>query len=180
MADISIRTDRLLLRPLRDDDLSFLISVNQDSKVMEFIGPVLDESESRAMIERARKSWMKNGYGRFAVEIADGSELIGFIGLAQCKFESHFTPAVEIGWRLAQKSWGCGYATEGANAVINWAFQALELMEIVSFTSELNFRSINVMKKIEMQRNPKDDFQHPNLAIGDPLKTNVLYRRSKK
>lgn len=97
MVDVSIRTDRLFLRPWRDDDLSFLTSLNQDTNVMEFIGPVLDESESRAMIARARKSWEENGYGRFAVEISQSSELIGFIGLAQCKFESHFTPSVEIG-----------------------------------------------------------------------------------
>ena len=147
---------------------------------MEFIGPVLTESESITMIERARKSWNEHGYGRFVVEISQDSEPIGFVGLAQCKFKSHFTPAVEIGWRLTQKAWGFGYATEGANAVINWAFQSLELTEIVSFTSSLNYRSTSVMEKIGMQRNPTDDFQHPNLTIGDPLRANVLYRRNKE
>ncbi len=147
---------------------------------MEFIGPALTESETLAMMEKARKSWNEYGYGRFAVEISQSSEPIGFIGLAQCKFESHFTPSVEIGWRLAQKSWGFGYASEGANAVMNWAFQSLKLTEIVSFTSALNYRSTNVMEKIGMRRDPTDDFQHPNLAIGDPLRTNVLYRRRRE
>ncbi|HUW87681.1 MAG TPA: GNAT family N-acetyltransferase [Candidatus Paceibacterota bacterium] len=177
MNEISIKTPRLLLRQRGDTDLLSLAEMNLDPKVMEFIGPIISESESRAMIERARGSWQELGYGRFAVEISETSELIGFIGLAQCKFESHFTPAVEIGWRLAQKHWGFGYATEGADAVMSWAFANCEIDEIVSFSSASNLSSRRVMEKLEMHRSDTDDFLHPNLKPGDPLRQCVLYRK---
>ncbi len=179
MDEISIKTQRLLLRQWNDSDLPSLTAMNQDPKVMEFIGPVISEKENRAMIERARRSWQDHGYGRFAVEITETSELIGFVGLAQCKFESHFTPAVEIGWRLAHKHWGSGYATEGALAVMNWALAERKLHELVAFSSALNLRSRRVMEKLEMQRNVSDDFLHPNLKLGDPLRPCVLYRKQR-
>lgn len=177
MNEVSIKTQRLLLRHWGDADLPSLSAMNQDPKVMEFIGPVISEAESRAMIERTRRSWDENGYGRFAVEISETSELIGFIGLAQCKFESHFTPAVEIGWRLARRHWGFGYATEGTTAVMSWAFGRRGLDEVVSFSSTLNIASRRVMEKIGMSRDHVDDFLHPNLAPGDPLRPCVLYRK---
>ena len=179
MNEISIKTQRLLLRQWDDLDLPSLTTMNQDPKVMEFIGPVIGETESRAMIERARRSWQEHGYGRFAVENFDTGELIGFVGLAQCKFESHFTPAVEIGWRQAHRFWGLGYATEGAEAVMAWAFDNCELKEVVSFTSAANQRSRRVMEKIGMIRDIDGDFLHPNKGANDPLRVNVLYRRQR-
>lgn len=179
MDEISIRTERLLLRRWKESDLPALTSMNRDPAVMEFIGPVLDVNESQAMIQRAEKSWDELGYGRLAVEVASTSELVGFIGLAQCKFESHFTPAVEIGWRLAHKYWNLGYATEGASAVMNWAFDNRELNEVISFTSASNLRSRRVMEKIGMHREIADDFLHPKIAPGDHLRANVLYRKTR-
>lgn len=152
--------------------------MNRDPKVMEFISPILSEDQSRAMMERAHRSWDENGYGRFAVEVLETGSVIGFIGLAVTRIDAHFTPAVEIGWRLSTQYWGRGYATEGAAAVTDFAFNYLELTELVSFTSALNLRSRRVMEKVGFQRNPIDDFEHPNLSPDNPLKPNVLYRRS--
>lgn len=177
MNEISIRTERLMLRRWNDADLPALAALNQDPAVMEFIGPLLNEVESQAMLDRAEKSWNDLGYGRFAVEVVETRELIGFIGLAQCKFESHFTPAVEIGWRLAHKFWNLGYATEGSSALMDWASANLRLNEVVAFTSVSNIRSRRVMEKIGMDRNIHDDFQHPNLGPSDPLRQCVLYKR---
>jgi RimJ/RimL family protein N-acetyltransferase len=179
MSEISIETDRLLLRRWKDVDLSGLASMNQDPIVMKFIGPVLTKTESESMISRADRSWSELGYGRFAVELIDTGELIGFVGLAQCKFDSHFTLAVEVGWRLARRFWNLGYATEGARAVMGWAFESLEIDEVVSFTSASNLRSRRVMEKIGMQRNVLDDFLHPNLNANDPLRPCVLYRKKR-
>ena len=176
MNEISLTTQRLLLRPWTDADLPALTAMNQDPKVMEFIGPILAEADSRAMIERARRSWDENGYGRFAMEISETSQVIGFVGLAQCKFQSHFTPAVEIGWRLAHKYWGFGYATEAAVEVTKWAFSTLKIDELVAFCRITNVRSRHVMEKFGMERDPQDDFLHPNKATNDLLRINVLYR----
>lgn len=91
-------------------------------------------------------------------------------------FQAHFTPAVEIGWRLAYEYWGHGYATEGALASLQYGFETLNLNEIVSFTPTQNKKSANVMKKIRMTNNPEDDFDHPRLAAEHRLKRHVLYR----
>lgn len=179
MTDISIQTERLLLRQWKESDLLPWAALNQDPIVMEFMGRLISPEECNAFIARAESSWNKLGYGPFAVEIADTHEFIGYIGLTQCNFESHFTPSVEIGWRLAHKYWNLGYATEGASAVMEWAFDVIGLEEVVSFTSATNIRSRHVMEKIGMERNPVDDFEHPNVAEGSPLKRHILYRKQK-
>lgn len=175
-----IRTARLWLRQWRDDDLGQLIEMNNDPEVMEFIGPTLSEDQSKAMMERARRSWHERGYGRFAVEVLESGSVIGFVGLAQTRIDAHFAPAVEIGWRLSAQYWGHGYATEGALAVLEFALENLGLPEVVSFTSAENLRSRRVMEKIGLSRNPRDDFEHPNQSLSDALRANVLYRGTKR
>jgi len=112
------------------------------------------------------------------VELKSTGEMIGFCGLFIPSFQAHFTPAVEIGWRLAAHQWNLGYATEAAKAVLKYAFETLKLKEIVSFTAVDNVRSRRVMEKIGLRHNPADDFDHPNLEKLHPLCRHVLYRRS--
>jgi RimJ/RimL family protein N-acetyltransferase len=176
---VEIRTERLLLRQFRDDDLLNLSKINRDPTVMEFIGPPLDDDQSKAMIERSRLSWNENGFGKFAVEVPDVADFIGYIGLAIPPFHSNFTPCVEIGWRLASQYWGYGYATEGAKAVKDFAFNNIGLREIVSFTTLRNYRSRRVMEKIGLIRDQRDDFDHPNISKGSPLRAHVLYREAR-
>lgn len=85
-------------------------------------------------------------------------------------------PAVEVGWRLARQYWGCGYATEAASAAVVFAFETLGLEEVVSMTSTINERSRRVMERLGMRRDPADDFVHPRVAEGSPLRQHVLYR----
>ncbi len=150
--------------------------MNADPRVMEFFSSTLGDVESRQLADRIRTTIADRGYGNWAVEVPDGASFIGFIGLAAPRFHAHFTPCIEIGWRLGFDHWGKGYATEGATAVRDWAFEALALPEIVSFTSEKNVRSRRVMERIGMTRDPADDFDHPSLAVGHPLRRHVLYR----
>jgi RimJ/RimL family protein N-acetyltransferase len=110
------------------------------------------------------------------VEIPGVTPFAGFIGLAVPTFEQHFTPCVEIGWRLAAEHWGRGYATEGARVALEYGFQTLGLGEIVSFTVPGNLRSRRVMERIGMVHNPADDFDHPALPEGHRLRRHVLYR----
>jgi RimJ/RimL family protein N-acetyltransferase len=111
-----------------------------------------------------------------AVELVEAGSFIGFVGLAETRFEAHFTPAVEVGWRLARDYWGCGYASEGARAAIAFGFDQLGPGEVVSFTTVGNERSRKVMERLGMTRDPGDDFDHPLLAHADPLRPHVLYR----
>jgi RimJ/RimL family protein N-acetyltransferase len=110
------------------------------------------------------------------VEIPGITRFAGFIGLAIPRFEAHFTPCIEIGWRLDAEHWNRGYATEGARAALEFGFVSLQVDEIVSFTATGNLRSRRVMEKIGMTRSPSDDFDHPALPEGHPLRRHVLYR----
>jgi RimJ/RimL family protein N-acetyltransferase len=174
-----IRTDRLLLRRWRAADREPFALVNSDPAVMEYFPAVLSGDESDAFAARIEAGLAERGFGLWAVEVPGVTSFAGFIGLTHPRFEAHFTPCVEIGWRLAKNCWGLGYATEGARAALRFGFDQLGLAEIVSFTVIANARSRRVMEKIGMTHRPADDFDHPLLPEGHPLRPHVLYRIAK-
>jgi RimJ/RimL family protein N-acetyltransferase len=171
-----LRTDRLLLRQWRDADLEPWAQLNADPEVMEHFPSVLTREESDVLAARCREHLETNGWGLWAVEVPGVTPFIGWVGLARPAFEAHFTPALEVGWRLARRWWGHGYASEAARACLGFAFGELELDEVVSFTAVSNERSQAVMRRIGMTRSPGDDFDHPNVPVGHPLRRHVLYR----
>lgn len=170
------RTARLVLRRWRPDDLPLFAELNADPRVMEFFPALLSREESYAMVARVEAHLQEYGFSRWAVEIPGIAPFAGFIGLWVPRFEAHFTPCVEIGWRFAAAYWNRGYATEGARAALEFAFAVLRLDEIVSFTVPANLRSRRVMEKLGMTRSTSDDFDHPFIDEGHPLRRHVLYR----
>jgi RimJ/RimL family protein N-acetyltransferase len=172
----TIHTHRLYLRLWRDEDLPAFNAMNADPRVMEFFPKPLDRAESDARVARIREHFARRGFGLWAVEIPGIADFIGFVGLSVPAFEAPFTPCVEIGWRLAREHWGFGFATEAARAALDFGFRRLALDEIVSFTVPANQRSRGVMERIGMTRTPADDFDHPALPEGHPLRRHVLYR----
>jgi len=143
---------------------------------MEFFPKCLGREESDAMVDRIEEHFRSKGFGLYAAELRDDGRFIGYVGLHTPAFEARFMPCVEIGWRLASDVWGQGLATEGSRAVVRCAFQGLRFDEIVSFTVPANQRSIRVMQKTRMIRDAADDFEHPSLPEGHPLRHHVLYR----
>jgi len=173
-----LRTDRLLLRRWLPSDLAPFAALNADPNVTEYLPTVLSRSDSDAFVARAESHFEQHGFGLWVVEIPEVSPFAGFLGLSTPRFEAHFTPSVEIGWRFSTEHWGRGYATEGARAVLAFGFDVLHLEEIVSFTVPQNIRSRRVMEKIGMTHDPEDDFDHPLLPEGHRLRRHVLYRAS--
>jgi RimJ/RimL family protein N-acetyltransferase/8-oxo-dGTP pyrophosphatase MutT (NUDIX family) len=173
-----IETERLILRPWCDEDLEPFAKMNADPRVMEFFPSVKSFDESLKDYTKFREIFEKNGWGFWAATLKENGAFIGFIGLSQIRFETSFTPAVEIGWRLAFEHWGKGYATEGAKAAIKYGFENLQLEEIVSFTAVDNLRSRQVMHKLGMHH--ESDFEHPLLPAGHKLRPHVLYRKRKE
>jgi len=171
-----LRTERLLLRWWRPDDRQPFSRLNADPRVVEFLPKALTREESNAVADRIEAHFERHGFGLWAVEIPGVTRFAGFIGQSIPRFEAHFTPCIEIGWRLATACWNRGYATEGARAALAFGFQQLEAEEIVSFTVPANVRSRRVMEKIGMTHSPADDFDHPVLPEGHPLRRHVLYR----
>jgi RimJ/RimL family protein N-acetyltransferase len=171
-----LHTDRLILRRWRVEDRLPFAALNADPRVMQYFPAILSRDESDARVERIEAHFRDHGYGLWAVEIPGLTPFAGFIGLAVPAFQAHFTPCVEVGWRLAADFWECGYSTEGARAALQFGFQHLGLSEIVSYTVLVNQRSRRVMQKLSMTRRPDDDFDHPLLPAGHALRRHVLYR----
>jgi RimJ/RimL family protein N-acetyltransferase len=171
-----LTTARLRLRQWREEDLAPFAALNADPQVMEFFPKVLTRVESDAVAGRIRDHFARHGFGLWAVEAPGAADFVGFVGLAVPSFEAHFTPCVEIGWRLAREHWGHGYATEAATAALAFGFVDRALEEIVAFTVPANIPSRRVMGRLGMRRLPADDFEHPAIADGHPLRSHVLYR----
>lgn len=174
-----LRTERLRLRQWRDGDFEPFAALNADPETMRYFPEPPLRVASDALAESARRHIAEEGWGLWAVEVVGAARFIGFVGLARPSFEEHFTPAVEVGWRLAREHWGRGYATEAGRAALAYAFEELGLEEIVSFTSELNEPSRRVMGRLGMRHDPADDFEHPRVPVGHPLRPHVLYRLSR-
>jgi ribosomal-protein-alanine N-acetyltransferase len=176
--ETELRTERLLLRHWRDSDREPFAAMNAHEEVMEHFVATRTRSESDEMIDWIESSFDAAGFGLWAVEVTATGEFIGFTGLVAPSFEAHFTPAVEVGWRLARPAWGHGYATEAARASLAFGFHEAGLEEIVAMTATTNVRSQAVMKRLGMTRDPADDFDHPRIDPAHPLARHVLYRIS--
>lgn len=150
--------------------------MNADPRVMEFLAGPLSRERSDALIARIEEHFDRHGYGVWAIEVPGVEPFIGFAGLSVVTFEAPLVPAVEVAWRLARDAWRSGYATEAGRASLDHGFGCLGLESIVSFTAEENIRSRRVMERLGMTHDPRDDFDHPRLPPGHPLRRHVLYR----
>ncbi len=176
-SDTILTTERLIIRQWRHSDLDAMAAINADPKVMEHFESTIDRDQTHIFIERSIARFEKFGYCFSPVEVKDTHEFIGFVGLNYVDdLKIPCAPAVEIGWRLATRFWGKGYATEAASAIINHAFSTLGLDSLVSFTAATNLRSRKVMERIGFVYDQNGDFDHPKIAIEHPLRRHVLYR----
>lgn len=171
-----LSTERLILRRWRPEDRAPFAAMNADPRVMEHFPAVLDRAASDALVDRIERSFDARGYGLWALERRADAAFLGFTGLLDVGFEAPFAPALEVGWRLDAGAWGQGYASEAARASVAHAFAVVGVDEVVSFTARRNTRSIAVMERIGMRRDPAGDFDHPLVAVGHPLRPHVLYR----
>jgi RimJ/RimL family protein N-acetyltransferase len=173
---VTLSSERIVLRHWRDDDRPAFAAMNADLRVMEFLPTALSQVESDALVDHIQEHFKEHNYGLWAIQVPGVAPFIGFAGLAVPRFRAHFTPCVEIGWRLAFEFWGRGYATEAASLALAYGFGSLALSEVVSFTAVGNRRSRAVMERLRMSHDPAEDFDHPTLPVDHPLRRHVLYR----
>jgi ribosomal-protein-alanine N-acetyltransferase len=171
-------SERLTFNRWQEKYLAAFASMNRDKEVMKFFPGTLSFEETIGFLIRIEKHFEEQGFGLYAIEKKENDRLIGFTGFSKVPFESFFSPGIEIGWRFSKQEWGKGYATEAARTCLAFGFSKLGFEKIYSFTSILNKRSENVMKKIGMS--PAGEFEHPMIPIGNPLRTHILYQLSKK
>lgn len=180
MTNLPLPTQRLQLRIPTPNDLSFLLSMNQDPAVMEFMPGIMDREATRDQLDKIIQHHEDHGFGLYLAETKGAGEPVGIVGLKHVNFEAAFVPAVEVAWRFAHPFWGKGYATEGAREILRFGFKDLEFSELVGFTVPQNVRSIAVFDRLSFSRDPTFDFKHPKLKEGDPLLEHVFFRLSAK
>lgn len=167
------------MRAWTDADREPFAALNADPEVARYLSGPMSRAESDALAERIEAGFADDGFGLWAIEVTANGNFIGFTGLSRPRFDAHFMPAVEVGWRLARRAWGHGYATEAAGAALDYGFATAGLDEIVSFTTATNARSRAVMARLGMTYDRADDFDHPALPTDHPLRPHVLYRLSR-
>ena len=171
-----IRTERLLLRRWLDDDREPFAAMNADQAVVEHLQGPLTRERSDEFVDRIEAHWDDVGWGLWAVEVPGTASFVGYVGLWPAEYVE--PGMVEVGWRLARDHWGHGYATEAAREGLHFGFETVRLDEIVSFTVPQNTRSLAVMERIGLVRDPEGDFDHPRVdaACYPQLVRHVLYR----
>lgn len=170
---IYIETDRLILRGWEETDREVFAMMNSNPNVMRHFPATLDPEESDRFISRITSELEEYGYGLFAVELKGSGDFIGYVGFHRFCFDVPFSPGWEIGWRLSDRHWHKGYATEAATACIAYARQRGLFKRLYSFTAVSNTPSENVMKRVGMTARGR--FQHPYLPDGHRLKEHLLY-----
>lgn len=173
MGTIYIETERLILRSWEVADRLPFAEMNRNDNVMKYFPALLSTEESNAFVERIIAEFEETGFGLYAVEIKNTGEFIGYVGFHRFNFDALFSPNWEIGWRISDRFWHNGYATEAAMACINYAREKRLCDKLYSFTAVPNIPSENVMKRIGMT--PEGLFLHPALPDGHWLKEHKLY-----
>jgi RimJ/RimL family protein N-acetyltransferase len=172
-------TKRILLRQWEIQDFVPFAEINSNPDVMKHFPKTLNQIESDCLADKIKLFIKNNGWGLWAVELMSTGEFIGFVGLNKPKENLPFAPCVEVGWRLANKHWGQGYATEAAKRALNYAFSTLGLEEVVAFTTPNNIGSLTVMNKIGMTYSGLN-FMHPDIDQKNRLCEHVLYKITNK
>lgn len=173
---VPLETPRLTLRPWRDRDRAPFARMSADPQVMAHLLPFASPEAVDAWIDRQQAHLRTHGFCFWAVESKADGAFLGAAGLLRVGYEAHFTPAVEVGWRLDRRVWGQGYAPEAAACAIRFGFEHVELPEIVANTVPANRNSRRVMEKLGMSHTAADDFDHPLVPIEHPLRRQLLYR----
>ncbi len=173
---VEIRTPRTLLRAWKESDREAWAAMNADDEVRKYFPKVLTREESDAEFERINSGVKQRGWGMWALEIPGAHPFSGFVGLNPPAYDAVWQPAVEIGWRLAQDTWHKGYATEAAQAAMQFAFEHLQLPQVLALSVTTNTPSHMVMDRLGMTRWHGMEFDHPRVPIDWPLKNHIVHR----
>lgn len=177
-APLELHTRRCVLRQWKDSDLAPWAEMNADAEVRRYFASLHSAEQAGAEAQRCRDAIAQRGWGVWALEVPGEFAFAGFVGLMVPHFDAPFVPAVEIGWRLPRAAWGRGFATEAAQAALEFAFTRLALNEVVAIAVPSNQASRRVMQRLGMRHDEAGDFDHPKIEAGHPLRRHVLYRKA--
>lgn len=163
---IHIETPRLILRELRPEDDQGMFELDSNPAVLTYLGtePQTDIEQSRAVIRFVQSQYENYGIGRFAMVLKDTNEFMGWAGLKYVTepINDHIN-YYDIGYRLIERYWGKGYATEAAQASLHYGFQDLKLDKICGITMSTNYASQAILQKIGLRH--INDFTDRNMSL---------------
>ena len=162
MSAPTLETERLILRPNRQDDFEALAKV-LGSDHAKFMGGPKTRSEVWLSFCSDIAQWPLLGHGAWAVDRRDTGAFVGQISIIK---PPHF-PEVEIGWVLFPQAEGDGYAYEAARAALTFAFNSLGLQSLVSYIDPKNARSIRLAERLGAKPDP---------TAAQPYAQDVVYR----
>ena len=174
---LQLETARLKLRSLEDRDRADFAAMNADLAVMRYFAAPLTREESDEAVDRYTRQLERDGFSFLATESREDGEFLGILGMQVMRVAvpNLPQPAIEVGWRLKCTAQGKGFATEGARALVDHAFQTLDLPEIVAITVPDNTGSRHVMEKLGMVHRAELMFEHPLVPAGHRYRQHVLY-----
>jgi len=169
-------TDRLILRPFRDEDRDPWAAMNADPEVMRHFPAPLTRAEADTVIDRVNGKIAETGVGFWALERKSDRAFLGFAGLNRNGHEN--LPVFgewEVGWRLARHAWGQGYATEAGAFALAHGLEIMGLSRILAYTARSNGPSERVMQRLGMTRAADLDFDHPAVPEDHPVRPHIVY-----
>jgi RimJ/RimL family protein N-acetyltransferase len=169
-----IETERLILRPWRDEDRAPFLAMGQSPNVMQHLGGLQSPEQADEAIGRVRACDEAHGHCFWAVERKEDGAFLGFCGL-KIGNVGPIDGEVEIGWRLREDAWGQGFAKEAAFASLAWGWANLDAARIVAITVPDNKASWGLMERLGMTRRLDMDFGHPHFTEGHPLHRHITY-----
>jgi ribosomal-protein-alanine N-acetyltransferase len=172
----TIRTERLILRRWREEDVARHAALQAKPVVRRFFLRTMTLEEGEADARRHAESFERDGFGQWVVELPGAESFIGIAGVRRIDREMPFEPLIDVGWHFLPAHWGQGYATEAARAALRDVFTRVGLPEIVAYTARPNLASQRVMQRLGMTHDPAEDFAHPAAPEGHSLQMSALYR----
>ncbi len=169
----SIATARLLLRPMRQDDLDTFAGFATDEETMRYMGGVLSREDTWRQMAMLIGHWELKGFGSFAVEVRETGDLIGRIGFHQ----PEGWPGFELGWMLGREFWGEGYATEAAQRLLDHGFNNLDKAHIISVIQPENERSIRLATRIGEKREGETEVRGIHVHVYGIHRANYVSNR---
>lgn len=143
-----VETERLAMRPFREEDLDWLVGHRSTSDVSQFLGGL--DLQTPEFVEKRLKFYMdsyaKLGFSMSVTSLRETGERIGVTGIQPLEK----TGDVEVGYSFEKEHWGKGFATESAVGWLKFGFEEAGLERIVAVADPDNHGSIAVMKKIGM------------------------------
>jgi len=172
---MELETERLILRQWKSTDLDVFAEINSNPNAMEYFPYLFSREQSDDLASRLKEEISLKGWGMWAAELKDNQEFIGFVGIHTPESIFSFSPCVEIGWRLHPRYWGFGYATEAGKKSLEFAFNQIELNEVVAMTTVKNYRSVAVMKRLGL-KDTHSNFMHPKLPKESAVSEHFLFK----